>query len=322
HRLGASEAPPAVISVFLGDELTAILEAIERDEEYKGCQERTIKLGVDVLPKLQRDTTDRNRTSPFAFTSNKFEFRMVGSSSSIAGANITLNSAVAKVLNRFADELQGAEDFNGALHALLRESIRAHKRIIFNGNGYDDAWIREATEVRGLSNYPTTPDARAHSLDPKNLELFTSLGIFTESEMRSRMEIHMENYYKTVEIEARTMVEMSKKEILPAVAKYTDFLLKEAGRKEAAKIPAPFETETIQRISALTAALYERTESLKKLLARSETFSDSVEHAMWVRDEVLPLMDKVRQAADELEPLVGHDYWPFPTYGEIFFGVH
>ena len=322
HRLGASEAPPAVISVFLGDELTGILEAIERDEEYKGMQERTIKLGVDVLPKLKRDTTDRNRTSPFAFTSNKFEFRMVGSSNSIAGANIALNSAVAKVLNRFADALQGAADFNEALHTLLRDSIRQHKRIIFNGNGYDDAWIREATEIRGLSNYQTTPDARAHSLDPKNLELFTSLGIFTESEMRSRMEIHMENYYKTVEIEARTMVDMSKREILPATAKYTEKVLEEAAAKARVGIPAPFEEETAKKLSNLTAVLFERTESLRKLLARSETFVDATEHAMWDRDAVIPLMDKLRLAADELELLVAKPYWPFPTYGDIFFGVH
>ncbi len=322
HRLGASEAPPAVISVFLGDELTGVLEAVESDSAYQGPEHRTLKLDVDVLPKLPRDTTDRNRTSPFAFTGNKFEFRMVGSSNSIAGANITLNSAVAKVLNRFADALQDAADFNEALHALLRDSIRAHKRIIFNGNGYDDAWIREATEVRGLSNYASTPEARLHSMDPKNVKLFTGLGIFTESEMRSRMEIHMENYYKTVEIEAQTMVEMVRKEILPSVTRYTETLLEELNLKKEAKFPAPFEAETAGNVSALTATLYAHTESLRKLLGRSDDFTDATEHALWVRREVIPLMDKVRQAADGLELLTARKYWPFPTYGDLFFGVH
>ena len=224
HRLGANEAPPAVISVFLGDELTGILEAIETDTAYCGVEKKKMKLGVDVLPRFLRDTTDRNRTSPFAFTGNKFEFRMLGSSNSIACANIMLNTAVAESLRLFADELEGASDLNAALHDLIQRTIKEHKRIIFNGNGYDDAWIKEATEKRGLLNLRTTPDAIAMLLHKENIDMLVAHKVYTESELRSRYEIQLENYCKTVRIEALTMVDMARKEILPAVEDYVPTL--------------------------------------------------------------------------------------------------
>ena len=215
HRLGASEAPPAVVSIFLGSELTEILDSMENDSSYDAKEKTPLRIGVHVLPKFPKDTTDRNRTSPFAFTGNKFEFRMPGSSLSVAGVNVVLNTAVAKELEGFADILEGAEDFQSALHALIAKTIKEHKRIIFNGNGYDDAWIKEATEVRGLSNLKTTPDAISHLLDKKNVELFTSLKVFSETEMRSRYDIFMENYCKIIKIEALTMVEMAEKQFMP-----------------------------------------------------------------------------------------------------------
>ena len=221
HRLGANEAPPAVVSIFLGDELTAILDAIEADSPYNAAEKTVMKLGVHVLPKFIRDTTDRNRTSPFAFTGNKFEFRMLGSSNSIACTNIMLNGAVAQSLKLFADELEKADDFEGALHDLIRRTIHEHKRIIFNGNGYDDAWIKEATEKRGLLNLRTTPDAMPTILEEKNVSMLTGLKIFTKAEIESRYEIMMENYVKTVSIEAQTMLDMTRREILPAVERYT-----------------------------------------------------------------------------------------------------
>ena len=251
HRLGANEAPPAVVSIFLGDELNAVLEAIENETPYSGTEKMKMKLGVDVLPAFSRDTTDRNRTSPFAFTGNKFEFRMLGSSNSIACANIMLNSAVAEILKRFADRLEGVQDFEAALHALLRETICAHKRILFNG--YDDAWIREAA-ARGLSNYRTTPDCMPHLLDKKNVEMLTAHGVYTESELRSRCDIMLENYSKTVLIEANTMVEMAKTDILPAIEAYTLDVAKTAEAKKAldAYLVCGYETKLVQKLSALT----------------------------------------------------------------------
>ena len=253
HRLGANEAPPAVISIFLGDELTAVLDAIESDAPYSGTEKTVLKLGVHVLPKFTRDTTDRNRTSPFAFTGNKFEFRMVGSSDSIACANIMLNAAMAETLKEFADRLEGAADFTSALHDLIRETIKAHKRIIFNGNGYDDAWIKEATEKRGLLNLRTTPDALATILEKKNVEMLTSLKIFSEAEIRSRYEISLENYCKTVNIEGLTMVDMARKEILPAVESYLGDLADTMAAKTAAvpTLACKYEKGVISRLSGL-----------------------------------------------------------------------
>ena len=233
HRLGANEAPPAVISMFLGDELSAVLEAIDSDTPYEGTKKTKMKLGVDVLPRFNRDTTDRNRTSPFAFTGNKFEFRMLGSSNSIACANIMLNSAVAESLRIYADRLEKAEDFETALHEMIKKTIKDHKRIIFNGNGYDDAWIKEATEERGLLNYPTTADCMPHLLDEKNVKMLTSLGVFTIDELHSRRDIMLENYTKSVLIEANTMVSMAKRQIAPAIEAYAADVAKSAAAKKA-----------------------------------------------------------------------------------------
>lgn len=235
HRLGANEAPPAVVSIFLGDELNGVLEAIENDTPYAGTEKTQMKLGVNVLPKFNRDTTDRNRTSPFAFTGNKFEFRMLGSSNSIACANIMLNSAVAESLKIYADRLEKAEDFESALHEMIRKTIKDHKHIIFNGNGYDDTWIKEATEKRGLLNYRTTPDCMPHLLDEKNVRMLTSHKVFSEAELKSRCEIMLDNYCKTVLIEANTMIDMAKTEIAPAVSEYVLELAKTAAAKKAAE---------------------------------------------------------------------------------------
>ena len=253
HRLGANEAPPAVVSIFLGDELTAILEAIEKDEPYKGTKETTMKLGVDVLPKFARDNTDRNRTSPFAFTGNKFEFRMLGSSNSISCANIMLNTAVAESLKIYADRLEGAEDFETALHEMIQKTIKDHKHILFNGNGYDDAWIKEATEERGLVNYRTTPDCMPHLLDKKNVDMLTAHKVFTKAELESRCDIMLENYCKSVTIEALTMVDMARKQILPAVEKYVRELAKTviAKKEVCADIVNDYEKDMIAKLSTL-----------------------------------------------------------------------
>lgn len=324
HRLGASEAPPAVVSIFLGDELTAILEALAAHEDYKGAEKSTLKLGVDLLPKLPRDTTDRNRTSPFAFTGNKFEFRMVGSSSSIAEANIMLNTAVADVLRGFADELEKAEDFEGALHHLIRRTFRDHKRIIFNGNGYDDAWIKEATEERGLSNYPTTPDALKHLTDEKNLELFRRMGVFSDVEVKSRMDIKIENYCKIVEIEARTVLKMLWKDILPAISAYQSKLLEGAARKKEFKLfeVNSYEYQVASDLNVILARLKKDSKALGTAMEEVGEINDMAVRATVIRDGILPLMDSVRKYADEAEQLVERDYWPFPTYGDLFNSVH
>ena len=323
HRLGANEAPPAVISVFLGDELTAVLDAIENDRPYSGAEKTQMKLGVHVLPRFTRDTTDRNRTSPFAFTGNKFEFRMVGSSNSIACANIMLNSAVAESLKQFADRLEGSADFDASLHALIQETVRDHKRIIFNGNGYDDAWIREATEVRGLLNLRTTPDSIPHLLDAKNVAMLTAHKVYTEDELKSRCEIMMENYCKTVRIEARTMVDMAKREILPAVGRYAASVAAAASAKKGfdATLDCTAEKTLLQRLSALTAQIAERAESLLQVEQALSASADVNAEAFAIRDDLLPAMDALRAVADEAETLTAADVWPFPTYGDLLFGV-
>ncbi|MBQ2858416.1 MAG: glutamine synthetase III, partial [Bacteroidaceae bacterium] len=270
HRLGANEAPPAVVSMFLGDELNAVLEAIETDTPYKGAEKTQMKLGVDVLPKFNRDTTDRNRTSPFAFTGNKFEFRMLGSSNSIACANIMLNAAVAESLKIYADRLENADDFETALHEMIKKTIKDHKRIIFNGNGYDDEWIKEATEKRGLLNLRTTPDAIPHLLDKKNVDMLTSHKVFSEAELKSRCEITLENYCKTVTIEANTMSQMAKKEILPAIEEYTAFVASAAGKKKAldAEVSCVYETGTVRKLSLLSGQIFEKCDELDKVLCK------------------------------------------------------
>ena len=323
HRLGANEAPPAVISIFLGDELSAVLEAIETDSPYAGTEKKTLKLGVDSLPRFTRDTTDRNRTSPFAFTGNKFEFRMVGSSDSIACANVMINSSVAEALRQFADALEGAENFDDALHALIKEQIIAHKRILFNGNGYDDAWIKEATEQRGLLNLRTTADALPRLLEKKNVDMLTGLGIFSESELRSRYEIQLENYVRTVRIEALTMADMARKEIMPAVAAYTGALAEgiKGKQKVDPSLACGYETRVLRRLSALTDCADTKTEDLEQTVTTLDGIGDVTAEANFVRDEVLPKMAALRAVCDEAETLTASSYWPFPTYGDLLFGV-
>ena len=323
HRLGANEAPPAVVSIFLGDELTAILDAIEKDEPYSGAEKTVMKLGVHVLPKFIRDTTDRNRTSPFAFTGNKFEFRMLGSSNSIACSNIMLNTAVAESLRQYADYLEKAEDFEAALHDLIQKTIKAHKRIIFNGNGYDDAWIREATEQRGLLNLRTTPDALPRILEKKNVDMLTSLKVMSEAEIRSRCEIMLDNYRKTVNIEAQTMVDMVRKEILPAVEEYTAKL---AGALAAKKAVVPtltgkYETGLIKKLSGLVDRIDAAAEDLENALTVYHRIEDVTEAANTIRDVIIPKMEALRAPCDEAETCTAADMWPFPTYGELLFGV-
>ena len=323
HRLGANEAPPAVISIFLGDELTAVLDAIETDTPYSGTEKTVLKLGVHVLPKFTRDTTDRNRTSPFAFTGNKFEFRMVGSSDSIACANIMLNAAMAETLKEFADRLEGVSDFESALHDLIKETIKAHKRIIFNGNGYDDAWIKEATEKRGLLNLRTTPDALATVLEKKNVEMLTSLKIFSEAEIRSRYEICLENYCKTVNIEGLTMVDMVRKEILPAVEAYLGDLSGTVAAKTAAVpgLACKYEKDQISKLSKLADEISDAASSLDTTLIRLKAILDVTDAAYVIRDVVLQKMAELRVVCDEAESITADKYWPFPTYGDLLFGV-
>ena len=323
HRLGANEAPPAVISMFLGDELTAVLDAIENDTPYNAAEKTVMKLGVHVLPRFTRDTTDRNRTSPFAFTGNKFEFRMLGSSNSIACANIMLNASVAESLKIYADRLEAAEDFETALHDMIKKTIKDHKRIIFNGNGYDDAWIKEATEERGLLNLRTTPDALPTILDKKNVDMLTSHRIFSEAEIRSRYEITLDNYCKTVNIEALTMVDMAKKEILPAVVAYTKSLADALGAKTAAVpgISASYEKNTIARLSGLTDEIDAATAKLESAVIRLKTAADVTEEAFMIRDDILQKMAELRVVCDEAETLTAEEYWPFPTYDRLLFGV-
>ena len=323
HRLGANEAPPAVISIFLGDELTAVLDAIETDTPYSGTEKTVLKLGVHVLPKFTRDTTDRNRTSPFAFTGNKFEFRMVGSSDSIACANIMLNAAMAETLKEFADRLEGVSDFESALHDLIKETIKVHKRIIFNGNGYDDAWIKEATEKRGLLNLRTTPDALATVLEKKNVEMLTSLKIFSEAEIRSRYEICLENYCKTVNIEGLTMVDMARKEILPAVEAYLGDLSGTVAAKTAAVpgLACKYEKDLISKLSKLADEISDAASSLDTTLIRLKAIPDVTDAAYVIRDVVLQKMAELRVVCDEAESITADKYWPFPTYGDLLFGV-
>ncbi|MBM6829011.1 glutamine synthetase III [Anaerotignum lactatifermentans] len=322
-RLGANEAPPAIVSMFLGEELNGVLEALEQDKPYHGAKKTNMKLGAVVLPKFPKDSTDRNRTSPFAFTGNKFEFRMLGSSNSIACANIMLNTAVAESLRIFADRLEGAEDFEGELHDLLRETISAHKRIIFNGNGYDDSWVKEAVEERGLTNDPTTPDCVPRILEEKNMEMLTRHKVYSAPELHSRCEITLENYCKTVLIEANTMVDMARKEILPALQSYMLCLAKTAAAKKNldAGIACSFERDTVTALSALADEIAEKTEELEGATEDAETKNDVYLQSRLLRDVVRPKMEQLRQVCDEAEKKTAKQYWPFPTYGELLFGV-
>lgn len=323
HRLGANEAPPAVVSMFLGEELSAVLDAIENDKAYNAAEKTVMKLGVHVLPKFTRDTTDRNRTSPFAFTGNKFEFRMLGSSNSIACANIMLNAAVAQSLKLYADALEKADDFEGALHDLIKKTIKAHKRIIFNGNGYDDAWIKEATEKRGLLNLRTTPDALPTILAKKNVEMLTAQGVFTPAEIKSRYEITLENYCKTVNIEALTMVDMARKEILPAVEAYGKELADTYVAKAAIApdVPGKYEKRAVKKLSALADEIDAATDALEAVTLQYKAIGDMTEAAFFIRDTMLQKMAELRVVCDEAEVATAEKYWPFPTYGKLLFGV-
>ena len=322
HRLGANEAPPAVISIFLGDELSGVLDAIETDSPYAGTEKRRIRLGADVLPRFNRDTTDRNRTSPFAFTGNKFEFRMVGSNDSISCANIMINAAVAEALRQFADELEGGTgDFDTCLHELIKGNIKAHRRILFNGNGYDDAWIKEATEERGLLNLRTTPDALQMVLVPENMEMLQRHKIFSEAEIRSRYEITMENYVRTVRIEALTMADMAREEILPAVLRYTGDLA--AGinekKKAVAVLPCRAEARLLEKLSVLSDEIDAAIEALEEGMDRCS--GDITAQAFFIRDVLLEKMAALRALCDRAETLTAASYWPFPTYGDLLFKV-
>ena len=323
HRLGANEAPPAVVSIFLGDELTAILDSIENGTPYSSAEKSSMKLGVHVLPRFQRDTTDRNRTSPFAFTGNKFEFRMLGSSNSISCANIMLNAAVADVLEKYADELEGSSDFDASLHELIKRSISEHKRIIFNGNGYDDAWIKEATEVRGLLNLRSTADAMPALLEEKNRSMLMHHRIFSESEIRSRYEIMLDNYCKTIVIEARTMSDMASRDILPAIEAYAADLAATVSAKQSIMpdLPCTYEKSRIRKLSMLVDQIDDAVRVLEDALISLGLVSDVTTQANMIRDEILPDMNLLRAPVDEAETLTAAKYWPFPTYGELLFGV-
>lgn len=322
HRLGANEAPPAIVSIFLGEELKEVLQAIEQDLPYSGAKKTQMKLGVDVLPKFTRDTTDRNRTSPFAFTGNKFEFRMLGSSNSIACANMMLNAAVAESLRQYADRLEKAKDFNKELHEMIRETICEHKRILFNGNGYDEEWIREA-ERRGLRNDRTTADCMPRLLDPKNVEMLTRHQVFTKEELQSRCEIMLDNYCKTVIIEANTMVDMVKRQILPAIERYVGSLASTlAAKREAVPgVSCAFETGTIAKLSALVDEISARTAEMEQTLVTLKTLPSVRTASEMIRDILLGNMSVLRVGVDEAETLCDASFWPYPTYGDLLFGV-
>ncbi|HPZ00812.1 MAG TPA: glutamine synthetase type III, partial [Clostridiales bacterium] len=323
HRLGANEAPPAVISMFLGDDLNAVLEAIDNDTPFEGIEKTKLQLGVSVLPKFNRDATDRNRTSPFAFTGNKFEFRMLGSASSIATANVMLNSAVAESLKIYADRLEKADDFETALHEMIRKTIKDHKKIIFNGNGYDDAWIKEATEKRGLLNLRTTADAVPHLLDKKNVDMLTSHGVFTETELQARYEIKLENYCKAILIEANTMVDMAKTQIAPAIEAYAADVAKSASAKKCldAGLACNYETTLVKKLSALTDSIAKQIAELEDAIMGLQKAEDVGTEAALIRDSVLVKMGELRVPCDEAETLTAKEYWPFPTYADLLFGV-
>ena len=322
YRLGGNEAPPAIVSMFLGDELTEILEAIESKSSYSKREKVEMQIGVDVLPHFPKDTTDRNRTSPFAFTGNKFEFRMPGSTFSIAGPNMVLNTIVAEELSQFADLLEQASDFTAALNKLIRRTIREHKRIIFNGNNYTDEWVEEA-ERRGLLNLRTTPEALPLFAAEKNVRLFAKHCIFTETEIRSRMEILLDNYIKTIQIESLTMVELVKKEILPAIIAYTRELSAAAldKRSLSAEIDISVELDTVRRLSSLAACIKTDAEKLESALVEVRTHPTAVEQASFCRATVFVAMQELRTVVDEAETLVSAKHWPFPTYGELLYGI-
>ncbi len=322
HRLGAGEAPPAIVSFFLGDELTDVLNAIESETSYGGKEKELLRVGVHILPKFTKDTTDRNRTSPFAFTGNKFEFRMLGSAASVSDVNTVINTAVAETLKGFADRLENAECFEEALHDLIRDTVRAHKRILFNGNGYDESWVKEA-EKRGLSNLPNTPTALSHFLDEKNVKLFSENKIFSETELRSRKEIMLENYCKLINIESLTMIEMARKEIIPAVISYVKDLSKTIINVKTAVPNALTDTEEelVTSLSSLISKANAAVKELETLTVKANSISDHAECADFYLSSVITKMNELRRICDDAETLTAESYWPFPTYGDILFSV-
>ena len=320
HRLGANEAPPAIVSMFLGTDLQAVVDAIMTDKPYAKGTKETIKLGVNTIPKLPKDTTDRNRTSPFAFTGNKFELRSLGSSDSISCCNTVLNTAVAEVLDEFATQLEKAKDFEAALHKLVQKTFKDHKRIIFNGDGYDESWVKEA-EKRGLSNLKTTPDALAHLLDKKNVDLFKKHNVFSEVELQARHEVRLENYSKIIHIEALTMLDMANKDILPAMSKFTAELADAIAKKSAAKIPAEYEKGTLKEVADHLDAMYKAVKKLEADEVKGNDITDVVELADFCRDVIIPDMEEVRAHSDAMEMVADSKVWPYPSYGKLLFGV-
>ena len=322
HRLGANEAPPAIVSMFLGTDLSEILDAIENDEHFDPKQKELMRIGVHTLPKFPKDTTDRNRTSPFAFTGNKFEFRMLGSASSISCANTVLNTSVAEELKQFADELEGSKDFEAQLHDLIKKTIKEHKRIIFNGDGYDDSWIAEA-EKRGLKNLKTTPDALAHMLDDKNVKLFTEHKVLTVPEITARHEVRLENYCKVINIEALTMLDMVRKDILPAMSDFSCELADGAAKKAAfmPEADCTYEKETVKSVSALIGAAFRAVRKLEEDLLSSKSIEDFTELADFYKTKILDDMRVLRISVDEIETIAPKEKWPYPSYGELLFSV-
>ncbi len=321
HRLGANEAPPAIVSIFLGDELTAILDAIANDTLYDNREHELMKIGVDVLPKFPKDNTDRNRTSPVAFTGNKFEFRMPGSAATISNINVVLNTAVAEELRQFADELEASKDFENDLHDLIKRTINEHKRIIFNGNGYDNAWVIEA-EKRGLLNLRSTPDCLKYMIAEKNVQIYETHGVLTKAELESRYEVSLENYCKTLNIEACTMLEMTRRDILPAVSSYAHELVSCINDKKAfGNIDCSYEENLASEISSLTGMTYSRVNTLEKYIIEAKNISDPMELAKYYRDYIFAAMNELRVGVDELESITSAKYWPYPSYGELLFSV-
>ena len=322
HRLGANEAPPAIISIFVGEELEAVIDAIASDSPYAGPTKMKMDLGVDVLPKFSKDTTDRNRTSPFAFTGNKFEFRMPGSSQNLSDCDTILNTAVAKELKGYADELEGAEDFTSAAIALVKRTIRDHRRVIFNGNGYTAEWEAEAAK-RGLPNMKNTPAALPALIDPKNIALMEEFGVLTKVEMHSRYEVELEHYSKIINIEALTMLEMARKQLLPAVNSYMSELANTAASKLAVSenISVRSETKTLTKLSADADAMSDAVDTLQDAVDASKALPTEAEKAVAFHDNVLPAMDALRAAADDAETICGEDYWPLPSYSKMLYYV-
>ena len=322
HRLGANEAPPAIISIFVGEELEAVIDAIASDSPYAGPVKMKMDLGVDVLPKFSKDTTDRNRTSPFAFTGNKFEFRMPGSAENLSDANTILNTAVAKELKGYADELEGAEDFTSAVIALVKRTIRDHRRVIFNGNGYTAEWEEEAAK-RGLPNKKNTPAALPALIAPKNIQLMEEFGVLTKVEMESRYEVEMEHYSKIINIEALTMLEMARKQLLPAVNSYMSELANTAASKLAVSenISVRSETKTLTKLSADADAMSDAIDTLQDAVDATKALPSEADKAVAFHDNVLPAMDALRAAADDAETICGEDYWPLPSYSKMLYYV-